>query len=90
MSHLRKLAKQFTKISNSLPEQYQISREQRLLKGTDVHLSGLDTEGIPNDDNEYLIAIPVYLKINHKRLIQKAYKRRGLQGVIEYVDSCMK
>lgn len=89
MSQLRKLSVQINSIAKSLPEQFQVNTAKVKMTGADVHLSGLDTEGIENNETEYILTIPIYLEVNHKRNIQKAYKARGIAGIITYTDSCI-
>jgi hypothetical protein len=89
MSQLKKLSAEFIKIAEQLPEQFQVQRAKVKMTGKDIHLSGLDTEGIADDDEEHLLTIPIYLEVNHKRNIQKAYKKNGIKGVIQYTESCL-
>lgn len=86
----KKLGKEINRIAKSLPELYGLHQQKRIMTGRDVHLSGLDTEGIPMNDVEFTIEIPVYVRINHKRLLSKAYKRNGLISIIDYVNKCYK
>ena len=84
----KKLTKELKRIADTLPEQYDIAQQKCLLTGRDIHLSGLDTKDYPMDETEYTIDIPVYLIVNHKRALAKAYKINGLKSVIDYVNSC--
>lgn len=89
MSHLSKLSPNIQKIADSLPEQYQVEFYKVVMTGEDVHLSGLDDDGIKNDETEYTINCPIYIPVNHKRKMNKAYKKRGMAGIVAYVDSCL-
>lgn len=86
----KKLTTELKRIADTLPEQFDLAQTKVIMTGRDVHLSGLDPDGIPMDDTEFTINIPIYLEVNHKRALASAYKINGLKSVIDYVNKCYK
>ena len=46
----------------------------------------MDATDIKNDDTEYLIQMPMWLVVNHKRRISRALKVNGLIGARKYIS----
>ncbi len=86
----KKLTTELKRIADTLPEQFSLGTTKVIMTGRDVHLSGLDTDGIPFNDTEFTLDIPIYLEVNHKRALANVYKKNGLKSVIDYVNSCYK
>jgi len=87
MSSTKKLMAEINRIAKSLPEQFEVRTAKVKMTGADVHLSGLSTEGIPNDETEHLLTIPIYVPVNHKRRLANAHKKNEIIGIINYVNS---
>ena len=84
----KKLSTEIQRIADSLPEIYEVQHTKAKLTGEDIHLSGLNSEGYAKDETEYLLTIPIFIAVNHKRKMAKAYKTDGIKGIINYVNSC--
>ena len=79
-------AKWAKELADMMPVQYEYIIEPCEISGIDIHLSGLDDEGIDNTDRIYYIDMPFYYMVNHKRRIINAYKRHGIEGVKNYIS----
>ena len=78
--------KEITKIANSLPERFDVSYHPITISGSDIYLSGLDSTNVTNNDTEYMITIPVWQLVNHKRRISRALKANSLIGARQYIS----
>ena len=78
--------KEVIKIADSLPERFDVSYHPVIISGSDIHLSGLDATDIKNDETEYLIKMPQYYVVNHKRRLVKVFRNDGLIGARKYIS----
>jgi len=77
---------QVIEIAAKLPERFDVSYQNVLISGKDIHLSGLNTKDIKNDNTEYLINMPQYQLVNHKRRMVRAFNSNGMPGARAYVN----
>ena len=75
-----------TQIANKLPDDYYVVYHKAEITGEDIHLSGLPTDGIKNDQTVYLINMPVYREVNHKKRLRRALKTGGVEAVRAYAE----
>ena len=85
MSHKANIA-EIVKIAESLPERFDVSYQNCLISGRDIHLSGLDSKDIPNDDTEHIVLMPMYQLVNHKRRMVRAFNSNSMSGVRSYLN----
>lgn len=81
----------FKMMAENLPAIYYIAIDRQSIKGEEVLLTGLEIppeleeEVTNNPDKEFTFNNKIYIPINHKRRIRRAYKRGGKKGVIAYL-----
>ncbi len=82
----KKAINQLVNIAKTLPDKFDISYHPVTMIGRDIHLSGLDPTDINNDDTEYLIKMPQYNIVNHKRRMVRAFRSNGIEGARSYIN----
>lgn len=82
----KSIIEQIVGIAKTLPERFDVSYHPCLISGSDIHLSGLDPTDIKNDDTEYMIQMPTYQLVNHKRRMVRAFNSNGIEGTRAYVN----
>ncbi len=73
-------------ISRKLPERFDVSYQNCLISGRDIFLSGLEMNGIEPNEEEHLIKMPMYMLVNHKRRMIRAFNSNGLDGLKSYIN----
>ena len=77
---------QIINIAKTLPDKFDVSYHPVTMIGSDIHLSGLDNKDIENDDTEYMIQMPQYYLVNHKRRMVRAFRANGIEGARSYIN----
>ena len=82
----KRIIEKIVGIAKKLPDRFDISYHPCTITGRDIHLSGLDPTDIDNDDTEYMIQMPTYQLVNHKRRMVRAFNSNGMDGAKAYIN----
>lgn len=81
------IAKKLSEIADLLPVIYQEEDDVVIMSGDELNLTGYGEYRIFEKNKLYEVPIPLYRAVEHKQQLKDAFKRYGMKGVHNYIQT---
>ena len=87
MSNKKEVARHLANLADTLPIVFELEYEEAIYTGEEMNLSGYGMEKRYEKGRYYKVQdLPVFRAVEHRQQLKDAWKKGGIDSVMEYCD----